>query len=137
MKVPLKQEEEVPNGFDLKFNKKISLQSTNSNDKTKFQAKGDLFNEEENNNADDSENNEVDQDYEFYNDLFDSEIDLNDEIDNNNKTSTTENYMEEMYEVSMKKAYQEYLETEDGIYNKDQIKGHLQNETAYLNGAKN
>lgn len=137
MKVPLKQEEEVPNGFDLKFNKKISLQSTNSNDKTKFQAKGDLFNEEENNNADDSENNEVDQDYEFYNDLFDSEIDLNDEIDNNNKTSTTENYMEEMYEVSMKKAYQEYLETEDGIYNKDQIKEHLQNETAYLNGAKN
>ena len=45
--------------------------------------------------------------------------------------------MEEMHEVSMKEAYQEYLETEDGIYKKDRIKGHLQNETTYLNGAKN
>lgn len=137
MKVLLKHEEEVPNGFDVKFGKKISLQSTNSNEKTKFQAKWDLFNVEENNKADDSEKNEVDEDHEFYNDLFDSEIDLNEEIDNKNKTSKTENYMEEMYEVSMKEAYQEYLETEDGIYKKDRIKGHLQNETTYLNGAKN
>ena len=37
-----------------------------------------------------------------------------------------------MYELYMKKVYQEYLETEDGNYKKDQIKGHLQNEAAYL-----
>ena len=40
--------------------------------------------------------------------------------------------MKEMYELYMKKVYQEHVETEDGNYKKDQIKGHLQNEAAYL-----
>lgn len=65
---------------------------------------------------------------------FDGEIDLNEQIDEDDETSETENNME-MYELHMKKVYQEYEETEDGNYKKDQIKGHLQNEVAYLNGA--
>ena len=96
----------------------------------------DWFNEEENNEADDSDNNnKIDKDYEFYNDVFDGEIDPNEETDEDDETSETENNMKEMYELYMKKVYQEYVETEDGNYKKDQIKGHLQNEAAYLNGA--
>ena len=89
----------------------------------KFEADGDLFNKEDNIEASASDNNnEVDQDYNFYNDIFngqiidgkiDKEID-NDidnkideergyEIDGYDKTSDTESYMEEMYLLYMKK----------------------------------
>ena len=131
----LKQEEEVRNGFNAKFWKTIFLQSTNNNDKTN------------------AKRIEIDltkkkimklmiltiiikliKIMSFTMMYFDGEIDLNEQIDEDDETSETENNME-MYELHMKKVYQEYEETEDGNYKKDQIKGHLQNEVAYLNGA--